>query len=175
MKRTSFLGVSARIKFYGRLSMQKWTQWSCSWGKNINHYTSYVFGYNLLGIVVIAVVQLLSCTWLFTTPCPATHQASPSFTISWSLLKLTSIESVMPSNHLILCCLLCSCPQSFPASGSFPRSQLFISEGQSIGASASVLPMNIQDWSPLGLAWSPCCPRDSQESSPTPQFKSINY
>ena len=62
-----------------------------------------------------------------------------------------------------------SCLQSFPASGSFPMSQLFISGGQSIGvsASASVLPMNTQDWSP-------CSPRDSQESSPTPKFKSIN-
>ena len=65
-----------------------------------------------------------------------------------------------------------------PASGSFPVSQLFASGGQSTGASvsASVLPMNIQGWFPLGLTglnWSPCCPRDSQESSPAPQFKSI--
>ena len=71
----------------------------------------------------------------------------------------------------------CSCPQSFPASGSFPMSQLFTWGGQSIGVSASVsvLPMNTQDWSPLRwLVGSPCSPRDSQESSPTPQFKSIN-
>ena len=70
-----------------------------------------------------------------------------------------------------------SCPQSLPASGSSPTSQPFAWGGQSIGvsASASVLPMNTQDWSPLdGLAGSPCSPRDSQESSPTPQFKSIN-
>ena len=68
-----------------------------------------------------------------------------------------------------------SCPQSFPASGSFPMSQLFTSGGQNIGASASVLPVNIQGLFPLGLTvWSPCCPRDSQESSPAPQFKSIN-
>ena len=68
--------------------------------------------------------------------------------------------------------------QSFPASGSFPMTQFFKSGGQNIGASASVsvLPMNIQGWFPLGLTglnWSPCCPRDSQESSPAPQFKSI--
>ena len=58
----------------------------------------------------------------------------------------------MPSNHLILCIPFSSCPQSSPASGSFPMSQLFPSSGQSIGASASgsVLPMNIQDWFPLG-------------------------
>ena len=70
-----------------------------------------------------------------------------------------------------------SCLQSFPASGAFPMSQFFTSGGQSIGvsASASVLPMNNQDWFPLGLTvWSPFSPRDLQESSPTPQFKSIN-
>ena len=67
--------------------------------------------------------------------------------------------------------------QSFPAAGSFQMSQFFISGGQIIGVSAlaSVLPMNIQDWSPLGwTGGSPCSPRDFQESSPTPQFKSIN-
>ena len=70
-----------------------------------------------------------------------------------------------------------SCLQSFPAPGSFPVRQFFTSGGQNIGVSAStsVLPMNTQDWSPLGWAvGSPCSPRDSQESSPTPQFKSIN-
>ena len=95
-------------------------------------------------------VQSLSCVWLFGTPWTATCQASLSFTISRCLLKLMAIESVTPSNHLILCCPL-TCLQSFPASGSFPVSQLFASGGQSIGASASVLPMNIQDWFPLGL------------------------
>ena len=65
--------------------------------------------------------------------------------------------------------------QSIPASGSFPMSWLLPSDGQNIGASVSVLPMNIQDWFPLGLTgWSPCSPRDSQESSSTPQFESIN-
>ena len=69
-----------------------------------------------------------------------------------------------------------SCLQSFPASGSFPMSQFFPSGGQSIGvsASASVLPMNIQHWFPLGwTGWISLQSRDSQESSPTPQFKSI--
>ena len=69
-----------------------------------------------------------------------------------------------------------SCLQSFPASRSFPVSQFFTSGGQSIGASfsTSVLPMNIQNWFPLEnfLVGSPCSPRDSQECSPTPQFKS---
>ena len=59
------------------------------------------------------------------------HTRLPSsFTISWSLLKLMSIESVMPSNHLIFCCLFSFCPPSFAASGSFPMSQLFASGGQ---------------------------------------------
>ena len=73
-----------------------------------------------------------------------------------------------------------SCLQSFPPSRSFQMSQFFVSGGQSIGVSAStsVLQINIQDWFPLGfplgLVGSPCCPRDSQESSPKPQFKSIS-
>ena len=95
------------------------------------------------------VIQLLSCVQFFATPWTAACQASPSFTVFWSLLKLMSIESVMPSSDLILCHPF-SCPQSFPASGSFPVSQLFTSGGQSIGASASVLSMNIQDRFPLG-------------------------
>ena len=85
--------------------------------------------------------------------------------------------SVMPSNHLILCCPLLLLLQSFPASGSYSMSQYFASGGQRIGvsASASVLPMNIQVWLPLGwTGWTSCSPRDSQESSPTPQFKSTN-
>ena len=87
------------------------------------------------------------------TPWTAAHQASLSITISWSLLILKSIESVMPSNHLILFTSFSSCPQSFPVLGSFPMSQLFTSGGQSIGAStsASVIPKNIQGWFPLGL------------------------
>ena len=87
------------------------------------------------------------------TPWTAECQASLSITNSWSLLKLMSIESVMPSNHLILCYIpFSSCLQSFPASGSFLVSQLFTSGGKRIGvsASASVLPTNIQDRFPLG-------------------------
>ena len=64
--------------------------------------------------------------------------------VSQTLLKFTYIESGMPPNHLILCCPLFSCPQSFPASEFFPMSQLFASGDQSIEASASVLPTNIQ-------------------------------
>ena len=90
--------------------------------------------------------------WLLVTPWTAAHQASLSFTISQSLLKLMSIKLLMPSNHLILHCPFLLCFQSFPASGSFPMSQLFASSIQSIGvsASASILPVNIQGWLPLG-------------------------
>ena len=96
---------------------------------------------NLLNSL-IAVVQLLSHVQLFATLWTAVCQASLSFTISQSLLKLISIELVMPSNHFVLCHPL----QSFPASGSFPMSQLFTSGGQTIGASASAsaLLMNSQ-------------------------------
>ena len=100
----------------------------------------------------IGVVQSLSRVRLFVTPWTAARQASLSITNSWSLLKLKSIEwwchptissSVIPFSSRL---------QSFPASGSFQMSQLFTSGGQSIrvSASTSVLPMNIQDWSPLG-------------------------
>ena len=84
----------------------------------------------------------------FATPWTAACQPSLSITNSLNSLKLMSIESVMPSNHLILCCPLLLPPSIFPASGSFLRSQFFASGGQSIGVSAStsVLPMNIQDW-----------------------------
>jgi len=125
----------------------------------------------------VFVVQLLSHVQIFVIPWTAVLQASLSFNISWNLLKLMSIESVMLSIHLVLCLPLSSCLQTFPASGSFLMSRLFTSCGQSIRASAlaSVLLENIQDWSPLGwtglISYSP---RDSQESSPTPQFKSIN-
>ena len=110
----------------------------------------------------IAVVLLLSHVWLFVTPWTAACQASLSFTIFQSLLRLMSIESVMPSNNLILCCTFFSYLQSFLVSGSFPMSQLFASSGQSIGvsASASVLPMNIQDWFPLG--WTGCISLQSE-------------
>ena len=84
----------------------------------------------------------------WTTAC----QASLSITNSRSLLKFMSIESVMPSNHLILCHPLLLLPSIFPSIRIFSISQFFASDGWSIGVSASawLLPMNTQDWSPLG-------------------------
>ena len=94
-------------------------------------------------------VQSLSHVWLFATPGTAAHQASLSITNSQSLPKLMSIESVMPSNHLILCYPLLLLPSIFPSIRVF-------SSDQSIGVSAStsVLPVNTQAWSPLG--WTGC-------------------
>jgi len=111
-------------------------------------------------------------------PTNTAGQTFLSLTISLSLFRLLSTESMMPSNHLILCLIpFSSCPQPFSASGYFPLSQLFMSGVQNIGASASasVLSVIIQDWFPLGLlVWYPWSPKDSQESSLTPQFKGIN-
>ena len=102
--------------------------------------------------VVVAIVQLLSRVYCFVTPWTAAHQASLSFTVSQSLLKLIFIDSVMPSNHLILCCLLLLLPSIFPSIRVFSSGQFFATGGQSIAAStsASVLPMYIQDWLSLG-------------------------
>ena len=104
-------------------------------------------------LLFMLLLLLFGHVHLFVIPWTAACQAPLSFAISQSLLKFMSIESVIPSNHLVLCGLLSSCLQSFPESGSFPMSQFFASGDQSIGASASasVLPMNIQDWFPLGL------------------------
>ena len=106
----------------------------------------------------VVFVQSLSCIRLFETPQTVARQTSPSFAISQSLLKLMSIESMMTSNHLILCRPLLLLPSILPSIRAvlmltFPMSQFFASDGQSIGvpASASVLPMNIQDCFPSGL------------------------
>ena len=98
-------------------------------------------------------VQALSHVLLSVTPWTAARQASLSTTNFRSLLKLVSIESVMPSNHLILCHPLLLPPLIFPSIRVFPNELFFASGGQSIrvSASTSVLPMNIQDWFPLGL------------------------
>ena len=125
----------------------------------------------------ISSVQLLSHVRLFANPWIAECQASLSITNSQSLPKLMSIESVMPSSHLILCHPLLLLPSSLPASESFPVSQLFAWGGQSIGvsASASFPPKKSQGWSPSEwTGWISCSPGHSQESSPTPQFESIN-
>ena len=99
-----------------------------------------------------SLVQLISCVWLFATPRTAAHQASLSITSSWSL----SIQSVMPSNHLILGRPLLLLTSLFSSIRVFSNESALHRRWQSIGASTSisVLPMNIQDWFPLG--WTDC-------------------
>ena len=125
--------------------------WTCRYGRltTLLAWIRFYLNSILLFYLLIVVVQYLSCVRLFETPWTAAHQASLSFTISWSLFKLMSIESVMSSIHFVICC-----PLLFPLI--FPSIRVFSSEslqsgGQSLGASASVLPMNIQGWFPLGL------------------------
>ena len=122
-------------------------------------------------------VQSLSHVQLFVTPWITARQASLSIINSRSSLKLTSIESVMPTSHLILCHPLLLLPTAPPGIRVFfNESTLRIRWPEywsfSFRISRSV---NTQDWSPLGwLGWISCSPRDSQESFPTPHFKSIN-
>ena len=119
-------------------------------------------------------VQLLSLVWHLMTPWTAVHQASLSITNSQSLLKLMSIKSVMPSNRLILCRPLLLLPSLFPNIRAFSKeSALCIRWPKYLSFSLSINPPN--EYSGLisfTTDWSPCSPRDSQESSPTTQFKS---
>ena len=125
------------------------------------------------------VVQLLSCVQLFGTPWAAAHQAFLSFTISQSLLKLMSIELVMPSNHLNLCRPLLLLPSIFHSIRVFCNESVLPIRWPKHW-SLSILQHQSFQWTLRtdllqdGLVRSPCSPRDSQESSPTPQFKSIN-
>ena len=136
-----------------------------------------VFNLSWVRVRLVIVVQSLNCVWLLATQWTAAYpQASLSFTIFPNLLKLMSIESVMPSDHL-----------------RFPPSPSAFNLSQHQGLSQWVSPLHqvakvlevqlqyqsfqwlfrldfLQDW----LVWSPCCPRDSQESSPASQFESIN-
>ena len=122
-------------------------------------------------------VQSLICVQLFVSPWTAARQASLSITNSQSLLKLMSIESVMPSKHLILCRPLLLLSSIFPSIRVFSNESVFTSGGQRIGVQLqhqSFQWLFRTDFLYEGLVGSPCSPWDSQESSPTPQFKSIN-
>ena len=126
---------------------------------------------------MVVVVQSLGCVWLFANPWSAALQATLSFTISWSLLKPTSIESVILSNYLILCCPLLLLPLIFPRIRVFSnesavriRWSKYWSSSFSIGPSneySGLISFRI-DWFDLPAV------QDSQESSPAPQFKSMN-
>ena len=140
----------AHLTSHSRMSGTRWVitaSWSSgSW--------RYFFCIVLLCILATIIIQFSSVTQLCPTlwdPMNCKMQASLSITNSWSLPKLMSIESVMPSTISSSVIPFSSCFQSFPASESFQMSQLFTSGGQSIGVSASklVLTMNTQDWSSL--------------------------
>ena len=138
-------------------------------------------------IILYKQIEILSCSVQFNavtqscptlvTPWTAACQASLSITNSWSLLKLMSIESVMPSNHLILCRPLLLPPSIFPSIRVFSNQSVLRIRWPKYGTSASVHSVNIQDWFPLGwTGWISLQSKGlSQESSPTPQFKSIDF
>ena len=140
---------------YSNIFKNKYYHWRALFGKQKSPYVDFEMNATL-DVILVVVLQSLSCAWLFATPWTAALQASLSFTISWSLLK-THVhwvdDAIQPSLSL-------SSPPSFVFSLSQHQGlfhwkdlQLFTSCGQSIGASASasVLPMNIQDWILLGL------------------------
>ena len=128
-----------------------------------------------MGFFCFSSVQSLSRVRLFATPWIAAHQTSLSIINSRSSLRLTTIKLVMPSSHLILCCPLLLLPP-IP-----PRIRLFSNEltlrmrwPKYWSFSFSIIPSK-EHPGLISLVGSPCSPRDSQESSPTPQFKSINF
>ena len=130
-----------------------------------------------MGSVQFISFQSLSRVWFFVTPWTAARQASLSITNSRSLLKLMSIESMITSNHLILCYPLLLLPSIFPSIRVFSNESVLPNRWPKYWSfSFSISPsMNIQTYFlPDGRVGSPCSPRDSQQSSPTPQFKSIN-
>ena len=129
----------------------------------------WTFGQSKDCDLFIVAAQSLSRVQLLAVPWTVALQASLSFTISWNLLKLMSIELMVPSNHLMLCTLNLSQYQVWFCF--FPMSWLFTG----VSGSASVLPMNIQDWFPLELTGLiSLLSKDSQDSSPAPQFESLS-
>ena len=132
---------------------------------------------SMLSLISTSSVQLLSYVQLYATPWTEACQASLSITSSQSLLRLMSIESVMPSNHLILCHPLFLLPSVFPSIKVFSnKSVLHIRWPEYWNFSFSISPSN--EYSDLislrmKLVGSPCSQRDTQESSPTPHLKSI--
>ena len=214
----------SEVVLWNLLSIQMFFQWICGGESGLPVlFLLHLRTASLLKVKkkFIAVNQKLNCIQSFATPRTITCHAPLFSTVSSSLLKFMSIQSVMLSNHLTFCHPLYFCFQSFLSSGSFQMSQIFQSGSPNIGSSASqsIVPMNIQAWFPLWLtdlitllSWQPtpvflpgefhgedwqaavhgvaksgtwlsnsyfhtftCCPRISQESSPAPQFQSINY
>ena len=139
------------------------------------------FDYSLSSLIplhrLIVVVQSLSCVRLFVTSWTATRQASLSFTLSQSLLKLMSIESVMPSNHLILCRPLFLLLSIVPSNSAFSNESALHIRCPKYWSFSFIINLS-NEYSGLTPLWLTGLislqSKDSQESSPTPQFKSIN-
>ena len=139
-------------------------KWKCNilkfmeWSKSSSQFSS---------------VQSLSRVWLFATPWIAAGQASLSITNSQSSLRLTSIESVTPSSHLILCCPLLLLPPIPPSIRVFSNESTLLMRWLEFQLQRHSFQRDPgTDILQNGLGGSPCSPRDSQESSPIPQFKS---
>ena len=144
----SWLGIAGEVCRFSAILIKILTDFWTLWD-NVR-----VGWFERIAVKHVYSVQSLSRVPLFVTPWIAACQASLSITTSLSSLRFRSIKSVMPSKHLISFSVVpfSSRPQSLPASGSFPMSQLFAWGGQSTGVSAlaPVLPKNTQGWSPLG-------------------------
>ena len=152
--------------------------WCGGWGPEMECGRAPECDVQTCALSLFSSIQSLSHVWLFATPWTAALQASLSITNSQSLLKLMFIESVMPSSHLILCRPLLLLPSVFPSIWVFSNeSALHIRWPNYWSFSFNISPSN--EYSGLiffrdGLVGSPCSPRDSEDASPTPQFKSIN-
>ena len=127
--------------------------------------------------MVVVLLQSSGHVWLSETQQTSAHQASLSFTISFIMIKFMSIESLIPSTNLSSAIPFFSCTQSFQVSRSFSVSLLFSLYGKSLEFQLQYQSFqwiftvdSLYDW----LICSPCCPRNSQQSSPLPEFKSIN-
>ena len=165
------------------LSAQRWVKWSLQPGTSLSLGAAlgYLLKYSVCKPIKLPLLLFFSYLVVFNSLQPHGLQDTKLPCLLWSLgiwhlLKLMSIELMMPSNHFILCHPLLLLPSIFPASGAFPMSWLFISGGQSIG-----LQLHCQSFQwvfqldfLLGLTSLICCPRDSQESSSAPLVKSIS-
>ena len=171
-----FYAMKEVIKLNGLPGPKLWTKEVKPYNTKLcsGNFASWIFIF-LIPLLVV-VVHLLSCIWFFATPWTAACQAPLSFTISQNLLKFMSIESAMLSNHIILCRSRLLLPSTFLSMSLF---QWVISLQQV----AEVLELQLQqqsfqwifrvDFLCDQLVWSPCSPRDSQESSPASHFKII--
>ena len=140
----SWSGFSKMFLNLGLSDVFSWRNWHGFWGRK--QRAEVTFSSHRIKRAMNVVVESRSHVQLFATPWNAARQASLSFTISRSLLRLTYIESVMLSNHLTLCCPFFLLPSIFSNIKVFSNESAFTWGGQNIGASVStsVLPMNIQ-------------------------------